>query len=343
MRKLLKSAGMGMALSAMAMLTTRAEAASLNLRVSTGFPSVHGIVTEIARPWFEKLKEESGVDVKATFFTAGSSLGALDQQLDQVQRGIVDAALGLSVVPRGRMPRTQLGDIPFITPSRDALTSALNSLSGTSLSPDFKGLKLVAIMVDCSSLHTVNRPVEKLADLKGLRLRVPSALGAAMVEAVGGIPVSMPQSDIYESLERNVIDGAITPWDIMKTLNLAEVLKYHTVNPLFCGQLWFAFNEKKYSSYPEAVRKAIDALSGEAMVSTLHDIYAGWDKMGEDFAKEKGGRMYELSAQDMAAWKAATQPAVDAFIKSTKAAGVGDIYEIKSALDAAIAKGASVQ
>lgn len=337
MRNLVNIAVGSIAAAAVA-FATAASAETLNLRVSTGFPSVHGIVTDIAEPWLANLEAESGVDIETTFHTAGSSFGALDRQLDQVRRGLVDAALGLAVVPRGAMPRTALGDIPFMAPDRKTATLALNSLSGTELAPDFEGLKLVAIMVDCSSLHTVSKPVETLGDLEGLRIRVPSPLGAAMVAAVGGVPVSMPQSEIYENLERNVIDGAITPWDVIKTLNLGEVMKHHTENSLFCGQLWFAFNERKFNAYPDAVKQAFDAMSGEAVVETLEGIYAGWDKLGRDFAIEQGGTMYKLSDKDMAAWEAASQPAVEGFLKETEDAGVTDIRAIKAALDAAVAK-----
>lgn len=338
MRNLSTIAKTSVAAAVMAFAATAADAQTLSLRVSTGFPSVHGIVTEIAEPWLKSLEERSGVKIETTFHTAGSSFGALDRQLDQVQRGLVDAALGLAVVPRGRMPRTAIGDIPFVAPDRRSATYALNSLVGDELAPDFDGLKLVAIMVDCSYLRTVSKPVEKLDDLRGLRIRVPSPLGAAMVDAVGGVPVSMPQAEIYENLERNVIDGAITPWDVMKTLNLAEVLKHHTENMLFCGQLWFAFNEAKFNAYPEAVRQAFDALSGEAVVETLGTVYDGWDEAGKAFAIEKGGQLHSLSDADMAAWKEAAEPAVEAFLKEAEAAGVANIRAIRTALDAAVAE-----
>jgi TRAP-type C4-dicarboxylate transport system substrate-binding protein len=220
------------------------------------------------------------------------------------------------------------------------IDEALSSLAGTELAPDFEGLKLVNLFVDCSVLHTTSKPVAKLEDIRGLRIRVPSALGAQMVEAVGGIPVTMPQSDIYESLQRNVIDGAISPWDVIESLKLGEVLHQHTENVLFCGQLWFAFNERKFEGYPDAVKAAFEEIRGEYALNLAQDVYSRARESAKEFAKANDGEFHQFSDEDMATWKELTQPAVEAFLTENEAA-VPNIREVKAALDAALEKHAT--
>lgn len=314
------------------------SAETLNLRVSTGFPSVHDTTTKLMLPWIDELSARSGVEIKAQLYAAGSSLGALDRQLDQVQKGLVDAAVGLAVVPRGRMPRTELGDIPFLGSDSRAVNEGLSSLIDTDLAPDFKGLKLVNVVMDCAVIHTVNTPVKTLDDMKGLRIRVPSALGAETVKAVGAIPVTMPQSEIYESLQRNVIDGAISPWDIISSLKLGEVLNHHTDNILFCGQLWFAFNERKYNAFPDAVKAAFDEIDGEYALNMAQNVYDEGRNAAKEFAREHGNEFHKLSDADIAEWKARMQPAVDAYLAEYEKSRVPNIREIKAHLDEAIAK-----
>lgn len=323
------------ALAAFGVSTASAE--ELALRVSTGFPSVHSTVTEIMLPWLDALSEQSGVEIKPTLFAAGSSLGRLDRQLDQVQNGLVDAAMGLSVVPRGRMPNTELGDIPFLTKDSRTLNEALSSLADSYLAPDYKGLKLVNVFVDCSVLHTVDTPVTKLEDIKGLRIRVPSALGAELVKAVGGVPVTMPQSEIYESLQRNVIDGAITPWDVISSLKLGEVLDHHTDNFLFCGQLWFAFNQRKFEALPDAVKTTFDEINGAFAIDLAQAAYSKARETALAEAHAKGAQFHTLSPEDMAEWKALVQPAVDAYVADYEARYPG-VAKTKAALDEAIEK-----
>lgn len=318
-----------------------AQAQTVSLRVSTGFPAVHDTTTRVVMPWLEELSRRSGVSIEPTLFAAGSSLGGLDRQLDQLQRGLVDVAVGLAVVPRGRMPRTGLADLPFLGADSRQVNIGLSSLIDTDLAPDFEGLHLVNLFVDCSVVHTVSTPVNTLADLRGLRLRVPSALGAAMVAAVGGIPVAMPQSEIYENLQRNVIDGAVTPWDVIESLNLGEVLNYHTENVLFCGQLWFAFSDASYAALPEVMRGVFDEIQGEFALDLAQGVYDETRASAQALARARGSEFTRLSDEDMAEWQRLVAPAVEQYLAETEAAGVADIREIYANLRAAIAAGAS--
>jgi len=336
--KLLQKAIRGMLTGACVLgLSHGAMAESISLKVSTGFPSVHGTTTEVVLPWLKELGERSGVEIDVRMFAAGSSFGGLDRQLDQVTNGLVDAAVGLAVVPRGRMPSTGMLEIPFLGTNSRSINNAFNTLYKDHFATDFKGLKLVTVLVDCSVIHTVNTPVNTLEDLRGLRLRVPSAMGAELVKAVGGVPVAMPQSQIYESLQRNVIDGAITPWDVISSLKLGEVLNHHTDNTLFCGQLWFAFNQASFDKLPDAVKTTFEEMDGEYAVNMAQDAYDRWRKEAHAFAKENGNKFHKLSDEDVASWATKVQPAIDTYLDGLEAGPVANAREIAAALSKEIA------
>lgn len=315
-----------------------ASAQEIPLKLSHGFPSVHGLQVDFVGPWAEELSKRTNGRVKVSIFPAGSSFGALDRQLDQVKAGIVDLAMGLSVVPRDRMPRTGLMDLPFIAPDRAVANKALWSMTSTDLAKDYDGMKLLGLLVDCSTLHTVKQPVRTLDDIKGLRIRVPSNLGGEMIRAAGGVPVAMPQGEIYENLERNVIDGAVTPWDVMQTLKLGEVVKFHTENYLFCGQLWFAMNKATYDGLPADVKKVVDDISGDNLIKGVDALYAKWTEAGKAAANKTGSTITKLSDEDIAKWKQAVQPVVEKYLADTAARGTPNIREVFDHLNAAIQK-----
>ncbi|MCC6949785.1 MAG: TRAP transporter substrate-binding protein [Bradyrhizobiaceae bacterium] len=314
------------------------DAQTLQLKLSHGFPSVHGLQVEFVNPWIEELQKRTGGRVKVVIYPAGSSFGALDRQLDQVKSGVVDLAMGLSVVPRDRMPRTGLWDLPFVAPDRVVGNKALWSLAQTDMAKDYEGLKLLGLLVDCSVLHTVSKSVRTLDDIRGLRIRVPSNAGGELVRAAGGVPVAMPQGEVYENLERNVIDGAITPWDVLNTLKLGEVVKYHVDNYLFCGQLWFAMNKGQYDSLPPDIRKTVDEISGDALIGNLDAIYARWTKAGKAIARKGGSTVTRLSDADIAKWKELAKPAIEKYLTETAARGVPDIRQIFDNVNAAVKK-----
>ncbi|MEE2860523.1 MAG: TRAP transporter substrate-binding protein DctP [Paracoccus sp. (in: a-proteobacteria)] len=59
-----------------------------------------------------------------------------------------------------------------------------------------------------SGFRTVSQPIRTLEDLQGLRLRLSGLEQGKLLEKLGGNQVSMAGGEIYQSLERGVIDGA---------------------------------------------------------------------------------------------------------------------------------------
>ncbi|WP_250637308.1 hypothetical protein [Salipiger sp. CCB-MM3] len=60
------------------------------------------------------------------------------------------------------------------------------------------------------------------ADIKGLKIRVPSRNTGLLVEAWGATPVSMPVSEIYNAMQTGVIDGAMIDTTATRAFRLAK-------------------------------------------------------------------------------------------------------------------------
>jgi len=59
-----------------------------------------------------------------------------------------------------------------------------------------------------SGFRTVNKPISKIEDLQGMRLRLSGLEQGRLLEKLGGSQVSIAGGEIYQSLERGVVDGA---------------------------------------------------------------------------------------------------------------------------------------
>lgn len=257
---------------AVAVASGGAFAQPIELKLSHYVPTVHGMHSDFLAPWAAELEKKTDGKVKVTIFPGGSSFGAMERQLDQVKAGVVDLALGHVGVPRGRLPRTALIELPFITSDRDALTKAMWDMVPQHFHKDYPGMKLLSLHSDCSRIHTRSKVVRSLEDLKGLRLRTPTAAGANLISLAGGIPTAMPPGQAYENLEKGVIDGLVTTWDPMVSFRFIEVIGAHVEPAVLCDAWWFAINERKYNALPADVRAAIDSISGVNLLPK----FEGW-------------------------------------------------------------------
>ena len=303
------------------------------LKLSHFLPAVHGIHTDFIEPWTKDVEACSGGEVKFEIFPGGTQLGNVAKQQEQVVAGVVDIAHGLVGLPRGRYPLTSLIELPFMVETADAGTRTLWSLYPDYLSKEFKGMKVLALHTHNGGLvHTRDKKVTTMDDLKGLRIRTPSPAISMMLEQLGALPQGLPPGAVYESLQKGVIDGTVFPWDPVKSFGLAEVLKYHLDARTYVASFWFAMNQRKYDSLSEKARACIDKYSGDALVAKFGDWWNAWDKPGYDAAVAKGDEITVLTADERNAWKAALAPVDEAYMaelvkNGADAATVHEVYE----------------
>ncbi len=76
------------------------------------------------------------------------------------------------------------------------------------------------------SFYTTKKPVQKLADLKGLKIRVQqSDLWIAMMQAFGANPTPMPMGEVLLLSRNGVVDGAENNWPSYESARHYEVAR----------------------------------------------------------------------------------------------------------------------
>jgi TRAP-type C4-dicarboxylate transport system substrate-binding protein len=145
-----------------------------------------------------------------------------------------------------------------------------------------------------------------------------------MLQSTGASPVGMPPAEIYENLQKGVLDGLVTTWDLVGAIKLNEVLKYHTDARAYTAAFYFVMNKAKYDGLPPDVKKAIDETTGDAMVPKFEAWWAKWDGQGKEDAAKRGNEVITLTDAQRAEWRKALQPMIDAYLEGLKGQGVKD-------------------
>lgn len=286
----------------MAPAVVRAQG-KIELKIAHYVPAVHGLQTQFIEPWAKEIEKRTNGQVTYRISAAGSPLGRAENQLDQLLNGVTDVAFGLSGNPRGRLPRSLIVEMPFLIDSAGQGTRTLMELYPRYLREEYKGLKVLCLLTHNAGLiHTRDKRVERYEDLQGLRLRTPSATVSAMLVAMGAVPVGMPPGNAYEALQKGTLDGACFPWDPVRAFRIDEVTKFHTDARFYTAAFWFCMNEKKYNSLPADVRKVIDDVSGEYLVSRMQGWWDGWDKAGKEAAMARNNTIVSLSDAERKRW-----------------------------------------
>lgn len=315
---------------------TASLAAEFELKMSHMFPPTHFIQTRALEPWAKSIEEKSGGRVHITIFAGGSALGDATKQFDQVRNGVVDIAVGIPAIPRGRHPRTTLMELPFTIKSSAAGTHALMDLYEKYLKADFPGTEILNLTItEPSAVHT-KAAVADLDQLKGVRVRAPTPSVTAMLNAIGATPVGMPPGQIYESAERGVIDGNVMPWGPVGAFKLYEVFKNHLNARIDAVAMYTLMNEARYKALPPDIRKLFDD-SHKHFTDVWSTLWKETDDKAIETAKAAGNKVVDMPDAKRNEWREKMKPVVDQYI-AEQAKTVANSREIYDAMVVALKK-----
>ncbi|GAA1742801.1 TRAP-type C4-dicarboxylate transport system, substrate-binding protein [Dietzia kunjamensis subsp. schimae] len=120
-------------------------------------------------------------------------------------------------------------------------------------------IKLLFTWTPSTNYHLVcKEPVNSLEEARGKRVRSGGAFNYGEIEALGMVPVTLPTGEIYEGLQRGVIDCSLANGKIMIALGLWEVAKHYVDIPFSSYTQYVIMNKNVWDKLPEDARQVID-------------------------------------------------------------------------------------
>jgi len=299
--------------------------AQTELKFTTFVPPTHGFAVDVLEPLGKDIEKRSGGKVTVRVFAGNSPFGKVENQADQVKQGVTDLAFGLNGIPRGRFPRTSIMEMPFVAESSDSASKALWAMLAGSLAEDYKDFKPIALHCHNPGLfHTRDKSLKTIADVKGLRMRAPNPPTQALLAFLGATPVGMPPGQVYENIEKGVIDGAVFPWDAIKGFRLENILKHHLDARVYTSCFHLVMSPKRYAELPADVQRAIDATTGEALTGKFGAWWNKWDQAGLDAVTPLNHEIVRVTDATREKWRADLKPVIDGELAKLEKEGIGN-------------------
>lgn len=296
------------------------------LKLAHFLPPVAPAQAKVIGPWCDKIAAESDNRLKCEIFPAMQLGGTPSQLVDQVRNGVADIVWTAPGYSAGRFPAIEALELPFMV---------ANALDGSRMTWDyynqfakaeFAPYHVLAVHIDGGALfHTANTDIKTMADVKGLKLRTPTRLAAKMLQAIGGIPVSMPPSQVADAISKGVVDGGVLPWELMRPTKIDEVTKFHIAPPAghpfpVATVLTMLMNKQKYDSLPADLKAVLDRNSGPALVDAFGKVWDEVTAANQQYAATiPGATVGHLDLATYNAMRAATKPVEDEWVKDVSA------------------------
>jgi len=296
---------------------------SHNLIVSHFQPGNHPIQTKILEGLATDLNEQTDGRITMEFYPS-NSLGDAGSHYDMAVTREADIALSVYGYSPGRFPLVTVMEMPFLAESAEHASEILMTLY-----EEFPEMKeehadtypLFLFSAEPAQIISKAYKIETPDDMKGLRVRSPSPMANQIIEALGATQISMPMGDVYESLERGVIDAAMVPFETLYNYSFHEVTNYITIGNFSATPFFAVMSQKTYDSFSKADQQALDSLIGKELAKEAGSVYDTDGQVGLETAIENGAEIIELEGEELEPWKEALEPMVKNWIEERTAEG----------------------
>ncbi|MFR5601397.1 MAG: TRAP transporter substrate-binding protein [Lachnospiraceae bacterium] len=266
---------------------------------------------------------------------AGGSLGDERSVIEQLQFGGIDFTR-VSLSPLAEfVPKLNVLQMPYLYTGPDHMWKVLDGEIGEDFLNSFDDSGLVALSwyyAGSRNFYNNQKPIERLEDMKGMRIRVQeSTVMERMMEILGAEAVPMTFGEVYSALQTGEIDGAENNWPSYESMNHYEVAKYYTVDEharvpelqLVSSATW-----EKLSPEDQEIIRACAKESAEYE----RKLWDERERKSEQIVRDAGCQVVELSHAEKERFRKAVTPLYEEFCR--------DYVDI---IDAIVAQGRTLE
>jgi len=313
------------AFAAVALLEGGAAQAQTVLTASSWVPPGHPLTANVFVAWTKEVEQATQGRVK--FNVLPKAPVAPPQTFDAVKDGIVDVSFTVQGYTPGRFVLTKMTEFGFLGDSAEAISVAYQRMHDKHLAKadEHKGVKVLGVFSHGPGhIYTVKNPVQTVADLQNLKVRVGGGVVNDYTRALGATPLLKPSSESFQMLQSGVADGIFFPSESVVGFKLDSLVRHGTVVPggLYNTSFVMMMNEAKYNAIPKADRDIVDKLSGEHLARLAGKAWDVADAAGTQTMKASGVVLRTASPAFIADARAKVEPIEQAWYADAKAKGI---------------------
>lgn len=308
------------------------------IRFSCQIPETGQWPQQVGIPFWKEVEKRSNGRIKVEQYY-GQTLTKATDEWEAAKSGISDVGWAVHTYWPGMTPLGDVLQLPFLPMENGRhLTRVAQDIWNNypNLQAEFKDNKIISFWT-AGEYFVANRtrPVNTMADMKGLKLRITGATTGEALQAVGGVPQFLAQPDVYPNIQKGVIDGTLGCWECLLSFKQYQVTPYVTRIPggsFYTAYFSLAMNKDKWNKMPKDLQDIIMAVWwGNGAIESAGK---GWDECEQlvrDAAKKEGLKFEEitLTQDEFNKWKdIGGKPVWDKWVAQNEAAGKKDARNI---------------
>jgi TRAP-type C4-dicarboxylate transport system substrate-binding protein len=295
---------------------------TITFRLSSHIPSTNKIFKDTMAPWVEHLSKTSNNKIKIKFYMGGVLNGPKDG-FKACVANIADIAHGYPQYAPGSFRLCHALELPFAFPNAYVASLVAEELYVKYFKKEYENMGVYLASYNSTPVYNIlsKKPIRRLEDVKGLKIRSAGGLAMDIVKKLGGVPVFIPTAEVYSAFQRGIVDAVLLHDVGILAYRLYEVGKYKTKVGLNLVGTPFCLNRKKFDRLPADLKRVFYNNLRLLSQFSAHGYMSG-DEHARKVMKREGVEVITLSRDEFSRWKTAVKPIWDEFVSKNEAAGL---------------------
>ncbi len=325
MRRFIAAAARSIAVLAATGLAAWPAAAQTTMTMSSWVSPSHLLTKDILTVWAQQVEKATDGRVKLQMLPKAPA--AAPGTFDAVKDGLVDVSYVTASYTPARHVLPLLPELPG-----GGATAEINSVAYSRIHwkylhqvGEYKGVKLLGVFTHGpGQMFNTKRPITKVDDLAGMKIRSGGGISEEMARALGASAFVKPAPESYELLSSGVADGTFFPLESISSFKLGTVIKHATLFPggFYGSAFGFFMNEDKWNKLSKQDQDAITSVSGEALARLAGKAWDAADRASLEEMKKSGIQILDASPELVKGVQDKSKGIEDKWVQSATAKGV---------------------
>jgi TRAP-type C4-dicarboxylate transport system substrate-binding protein len=246
--------------------------------------------------------------------------------LDAVRDGLVDVSFVSTSYTPDRHLLPLVADLPGAGETAEINSVAYSRLHWKYLhgAGEYQGVHLLGVFTHGpGQMFNTKRPIESLADLRGMKIRTGGSVAEAMARALALQLVAVnanAQTEAYELLSSGNADGVFFPQDAIGSFKLESLVRYATLFPggLFNFSFGFVMNEDRWNKLCTQDQELLTKFSGEYLARRAGKSMDNADRLGNERMQKAGVKFETANPALVKEIQANAEPVVQEWVKQVR-------------------------
>jgi TRAP-type C4-dicarboxylate transport system substrate-binding protein len=307
--------------------------------MKAGTATINDVQHEYLKRFAERIGKQAPQKLKVEVYPA-EQLGNNARMLEGLTLGTLEAVIGPPEFIVGVDPRFQIVGAPGLVKDMQhavRLTEDAKFREALFGFGESKGIRGIGLVMYGANAWATRKPVERLADFKGLKTRVlASQMHTVPLERIGATGVPMAPSEAVQALASGAIDGVRTGMTIFTTFKYYDIVKNVTMVD-GDGMIFsmFYLSKRWFDGLPKDVQQLVLDTS-KALEPEMNQWSVDLNLKAESEWKARGAQIHRITGSDQAEFQKRMQAAADEVAK--KNPRIKDAYELMAQRAKATAK-----